>query len=144
MKSESIGTRAVSSSSICNQADKRSGFTLLEALVALTLLLAFVSVLVPYLFHARRIMDNSEPRIAAQILLRTLLNAPFDRSHLANAVRAGELNGLHWRIVAKSMAAEDVSSRNSQPWTAYRIAASVSWGAGQSVTAETVRLAKSE
>jgi len=144
MKSESIGTPAAFSSSPCNQADKRSGFTLLEALVALTLLLAFVSVLVPYLFHARRIMDNSEQRIAAQILLRTLLNAPFDRSHLANAVRAGELNGLHWRIVAKSMAADNAPSRNSRSWTAYRVAASVSWGIGQSVAAETVRLAKSE
>ncbi len=145
MKSESIGTRAAFSSNPCNQADKRSGFTLLEALVALALLLAFVSVLVPYLFHARRIMDNSEQRIAAQILLRTLLNAPFDRSHLANnAVRVGELNGLHWRIVAKSMTADDASSRNSHSWTAYRIAATVSWDVGQSVTAETVRLAKSE
>jgi type II secretory pathway pseudopilin PulG len=144
MKSESIGTRAAFSSNPCNRADKRSGFTLLEALVALTLLLAFVSVLVPYLFHARRIMDNSEQRIAAQILLRTLLSAPFDRSHLANVVRAGELNGLHWRIVAKPMPAEDAPPRNPQSWTAYRIAASVSWGIGQSVTAETVRLAKSE
>src|ERR1700739_2188980 len=144
MKSESIGTRAAFSSNPCNQADKRSGFTLLEALVALTLLLAFVSVLVPYLFHARRIMDDSEQRIAAQILLRTLLNAPFDRSHLANAVHAGELNGLHWRIVAKSMAADDAPPPNSESWAAYRIAASVSWGVGQSVTAETVRLAKSE
>ena len=144
MKSESTGTRAEFSSSPCNQADKRSGFTLLEALVALTLLLGFVSVLGPYLFHARRIMDNSEQRIAAQILLRTLLNAPFDRSHLANADRAGELRGLHWHIVAKPMAADDAPSASAQSWTAYRVAASVSWGVGQSVAAETVRLAKSE
>jgi prepilin-type N-terminal cleavage/methylation domain-containing protein len=144
MKSESIGTRAAFSSSPCDQADKRSGFTLLEALVALALLLAFVSVLGPYLFHARRIMDNSEQRIAAQILLRTLLNAPFDRSHLANADRAGELNGLRWHIVAKPVAAGDAPSAASQSWTAYRVAASVSWGARQSVSAETVRLAKSK
>jgi type II secretory pathway pseudopilin PulG len=144
MKCESIGTRAAFSSNPRDQVDKRSGFTLLEALVALTLLLAFVSVLGPYLFHARRIMDNSEQRIAAQILLRTLLNAPFDRSHLANADRAGELNGLHWRIFAKPMAVDDAPSRTAQSWTAYRVAASVSWGAGQSVSAVTVRLAKSE
>jgi type II secretory pathway pseudopilin PulG len=144
MNCESIGTRAAFSSSPCDQVDKRSGFTLLEALVALTLLLAFVSVLGPYLFHARRIMDDSEQRIAAQILLRTLLNAPFDRSHLANADRAGELNGLHWRIVAKPMAVDDAPPRASQSWTAYRVAASVSWGAGQSVSAVTVRLAKLE
>jgi prepilin-type N-terminal cleavage/methylation domain-containing protein len=144
MKSGSIGIRAAFSSSPGNQVEKRSGFTLLEALVALAVLLAFVSVLVPFLFHARRIMDNSERRIAAQILLRTLLSAPFDRSHLANAVRTGELNGLHWRIVAKPLAADDAPSNNSRSWTVYRIAASVSWGIGQSVAAETARLAKSE
>jgi Tfp pilus assembly protein PilV len=144
MRCESIGTQAAFSSSPCNQVDERSGFTLLEALVALTLLLAFVSVLVPYLFHARRIMDNSEQRVAAQILLRTLLSAPFDRSHLANADRAGELNGLRWHIVAKAIAADDASPNNSQLWNAYRISASVSWGVGQRVSAETVRLAKSE
>jgi Prokaryotic N-terminal methylation motif len=144
MKSESIGTRAAFSSSRRARIDKRSGFTLLEALVALTLLLAFVSVLGPYLFHARRILDHSEQRIAAQILLRTLLNAPFDRSHLVNADRAGELNGLHWHIVARPWALEDVPSGTSMSWTAYRVTASVSWGVGQSVTAETVRLAKSQ
>jgi type II secretory pathway pseudopilin PulG len=144
MKSESIGTQAAFSPTPCPRIDKRSGFTLLEALVALTLLLAFVSVLGPYLFHARRIMDNSEQRVAAQILLRTLLNAPFDRSHLANADRAGELNGLHWHIVVKPLAVDDAPSGTSTSWSPYRVAASVSWGVGQRVTAETVRLAKSE
>ena len=144
MRSESIGTPAAFSSSCCGQGDKRSGFTLLEALVALTLLLMFVSVLVPYLFHARRIMDHAEKRMAAQILLRTLINAPFDRSHLANAVRGGELEGLHWRIVARPIAVDIAPSDAAHSWTAYRVAASVSWGAGQSVAAETVRLAKSQ
>jgi prepilin-type N-terminal cleavage/methylation domain-containing protein len=144
MKSESIGIRAAFSSSPSNQVEKRSGFTLLEALVSLAVLLVFVSVLVPFLFHARRIMDSSERRIAAQVLLRTLLSAPFDRSHLANAVRSGELNGLHWRIVAKPLVADVASSNNSQSWIEYRIAARVSWGIGQSVAAETARLAKSE
>ena len=144
MRSESIGTPAAFSSSCDNRADKRSGFTLLEALVALTLLLMFVSVLVPYLFHARRIMDHAENRMAAQILLRTLVNAPFDRSHLANAVRGGELEGLHWRIVASPIAVGIPPSDAAHPWTAYRVAASVSWGDGNRVAAETVRLAKSQ
>jgi hypothetical protein len=134
----------VFSSSRNSLGDKRSGFTLLEALVALTLLLMFVSVLVPYLFHARRIVDHAENRIAAQILLRTLINAPFNRSHLANVVRGGELDGLHWRIVASPMAVDIVPSDAAHSWTAYRVAVSVSWGHGQRVAAETVRLAKSQ
>jgi hypothetical protein len=77
----------------------------------------------------------------AQILLRTLLNAPFDRSRLANATRSGEFNGLHWRIVATPMAIDGTASGN-QSWSAYRVAASVFFGAGQIVSAETVELSK--
>ena len=55
-----------------------AGFTLFEALVALALVLAFVEVLGPHLFHARRIMANSEGRVAAQVLLRSLVDAPFE------------------------------------------------------------------
>jgi prepilin-type N-terminal cleavage/methylation domain-containing protein len=141
MRSASTGTPAASSSSRCDCGDKRAGFTLIEALVAMALVLAFVAVLGPYLFHARRIMDNGERRMQAQILLRTLLNAPFDRSQLANAARSGEFNGLQWRIVTTPMAIEATRS-GTRPWTAYRVAASVSFGAGQIVTAETVELAK--
>jgi hypothetical protein len=82
-------------------------------------------------------------KLEAQILLRTLFNAPFDRSHLANAVRSGEFNGLHWRIVATPMVI-DATPSGTQSWTPYRVAASVSFGAGQIVTAETVELAKSQ
>jgi prepilin-type N-terminal cleavage/methylation domain-containing protein len=142
MRSVSTGTPAACASSRCD-CDRRAGFTLIEALVAMALLLAFVATLGPYLFQARRIMDKAERRIEAQILLRTLLNAPFDRSHLANAARSGEFNGLQWRIVATPMAADATTSLN-QSWTAYRIAASVSFGAGQIVAAETVELAKSQ
>lgn len=142
MRSVSTGTLAAFLSSRCDN-DKRAGFTLIEALVAMALVLAFVATLGPYLFHARRIMDNGERRIQAQILLRTLLNAPFDRSHLANATRSGDFNGLQWRVVATPMAI-DTTPSSAQSWTAYRIAASVSFGTGQIVSAETVELAKSQ
>jgi len=120
-----------------------AGFTLFEALVALALVLAFVEVLGPYLFHARRIMVNSEGRVAAQGLLRSLVDAPFDRSQLANVSRGGETAGLRWRIVTQPMTTSATPSRG-QPWTAFRVIASVSSGGGQVITAETVRLAKSE
>jgi prepilin-type N-terminal cleavage/methylation domain-containing protein len=142
MRFVSTGTPAACSSSRCDY-DRRGGFTLIEALVAMALLLAFVAALGPYLFHARRIMDNAERRMKAQILLRTLLNAPFDRSHLANAARSGEFNGLQWHIVATPMAV-DATPSPDRSWTAYRIAASVSFGAGEIVAAETVELAKSQ
>jgi prepilin-type N-terminal cleavage/methylation domain-containing protein len=74
MRFVSTGTPVASSSSRCD-CDKRAGFTLIEALVAMALLLAFVAALGPYLFHARRIMDNAERRMKAQILLRMAVDA---------------------------------------------------------------------
>jgi Tfp pilus assembly protein PilV len=143
MKFASIGTRAASQSTPGEPQDSRAGFTLFEALVALALILAFVEVLGPYLFHARKIMVNSEGRVAAQVLLRSLLEAPFDRSQLANVSRGGETAGLRWRIVTEPLAIDATPSRGQQPWTAFRVIASVSSG-GQVITAETVRLAKLE
>jgi hypothetical protein len=143
MKFASIGSRAASPSRPADRRKNRAGFTLFEALVALALVLAFVEVLSPYLFHARRIMVNAEGRVAAQVLLRSLLDAPFDRSQLANVSRSGETAGLRWRIITERLTVGDTRSRE-EPWTAFRVKASVSSGGGQVITAETVRLAKSE
>src|SRR6266536_2901417 len=138
MRSASTGTPAASRSS--PREGRRAGFTLLEALVALALVLAFAAALGPYLFQARRIMVNAEGRVAAQILLRSLLAAPFDRRSLANAARDGETAGLRWRIVTQPMAIDGMSTAERPSWLAYRVIASVSWGPGQVVSAETVRL----
>lgn len=143
MKFASIGSRAASPLRPGDRRKSCAGFTLFEALVALALVLAFVEVLSPYLFHARRIMVNAEGRVAAQILLRSLLDAPFDRSQLANVARGGETAGLRWRIVTEPLTVGAPPSRG-EPWTAFRVKASVSSGGGQVITAETVRLAKSE
>jgi prepilin-type N-terminal cleavage/methylation domain-containing protein len=143
MRSASTGLRAVLRSRRADAPTRsRGGFTLLEALVALALILSFASVLGPYLFHARQIMTNAEGRVAAQVLLRTLLDAPFDRSQLANASREGDADGLHWRIATEPVAIDTGGTHPS--WKAVRIVASVSSGGGQVISAETVRLAKPE
>src|ERR1700761_3193442 len=97
MKSASIGSPGASRSRRSGRKDE-AGFTLLEALVALALALAFAEVLGPHLWQARRIMDGAQSRAAAHILLRSLLDAPFDRYALAKASRSGETGGLHWQI----------------------------------------------
>src|SRR5258707_14358888 len=61
MKFASIGTPAASRSRR-DVSKGQAGFTLLEALVALALVLAFAAVLGPHLSQARRIMDHAEGR----------------------------------------------------------------------------------
>jgi hypothetical protein len=137
-----------------------AGFTLLEALVALALVLAFAATLVPYLYQARRIMVGVDGRIAAQVLLRSLLDAPFDRSMLVDTSREGETAGLRWRITAEPLliSLASIAPRPKIPpepgqkeaaperpnWTTFRVIASVSWGPGMSVSAETVRLGRAK
>src|SRR4029077_15276656 len=70
-------------------ARRSGGFTLIEALVALALVLAFAAALTPHLFQSRRIVADADSRVAAHVLLRTLLDAPFDRANLAQATREG-------------------------------------------------------
>jgi prepilin-type N-terminal cleavage/methylation domain-containing protein len=138
---------------------RRSGFTLIEALVALTLVLAFAAVLGPFLFHARRITTNADGRVAAQILLRALLEEPLDPTGLATLSHEGETAGLRWRIAAEPSAIRATLPRQSPPpratgapgsppqrpnWAAYRVTASVSWAQGESISGETVRLGKAE
>jgi Prokaryotic N-terminal methylation motif len=173
MRFASTGTRAASRL-LRRRGRARAGFTLLEALVALALLVAFAATLGPYLFHARRIMAGVDDRIAAQVLLRSLLDAPFDRETPVRASRAGEAGGMRWRILAEPIAIypkpaarrqispeqrqgeqqqsgqQQSGQQQKEPaappiiWTTFRVVASVSWAPGRSVSAETVRLGKSD
>ena len=83
---------------------------LLEALVALALVLAFAGVLGPLLFQARRIMSDADSRVAAQALLRSLIDAPLDRAAVANRVRQGNTAELDWRISVTPMSVDSASS----------------------------------
>jgi prepilin-type N-terminal cleavage/methylation domain-containing protein len=158
MRSTSTGIRAALRL-LRKATRKRAGFTLIEALVALALVLSFAAVLGPYMFHARRIVSGVDDRIAAQILLRSLVDAPFERSTAPNPMREGSTAGLQWRITEEPMfvesmqpALERMSSRQEQnepaaeqpSWKAFRVIASVSWGPGSSISAETLRLGRVE
>ena len=138
MKFASIGTPAASRSP--RDGSGQAGFSLLEALVALAVILAFAGVLGPHLSQARRIMADADSRVAAQVLLRSLLDAPFDRSSLVNASSEGETAGLQWRVVSEPTAAATPDASKRPNWLAFRVMASVMWGSGQVITAETIRL----
>jgi len=113
-------------------------------LVALAVVLAFAVVLGPHLSQARRIMADADGRVAAQVLLRSLLDAPFDRSGLANVSRDGETAGLRWRVASEPVPAAAPRAADRPNWQAFRVTASVVWGADQVITAETIRLRRAQ
>jgi prepilin-type N-terminal cleavage/methylation domain-containing protein len=143
MKFASIGTPAASRSHR-DRGGRQRGFTLLEALVALALVLTFAATLGPHLSQARRIVDHAEGRVAAQVLLRSLLDAPFDRSRLAKASRNGETNGLRWSIVTEPVLTAAPGAPDRQRWLPYRLSATVVWGSDQMIAADTIRLGRPE
>jgi len=102
--------------------------------------LAFSAALTPHLFQSRRIVANADSRVAAHVLLRALLEAPFDRGNLAQSTREGALDGLRWRVVTAPLPATAAGS----DWSAYRVVASVAWGREQMISAETVRLGQAK
>ena len=148
MKFASTGTPAASRLRRDGCESGQAGFTLFEALVSLALILAFAGVLGPSLSQARRIMAHADGRVAAQVLLRSLLDAPFDRTALPNVSRDGETGGLRWRIIAAPVAgavpvagaAPGTSDKAS--WSAFHLKASVAWAGGHSISAETIRLGR--
>lgn len=130
--------------------DRRAGFTLIEALVALAVIVAFAGALGPHLFHARRILTAGNGRVTADLLLRSLIQAPFDRSGETGA-REGAAGGLRWRVAVEPIfldtpvfndPAPPKEAKDARKWTAYRVNARVVWGGGQTIAAETIRLAK--
>ena len=153
MRSGSIGTPAASPSE-CNDGTRRqAGFTLIETLVALSLLLSFAAVLAPLLFQARHIFMQGQGEIRAQLLLRSLLETPFDRSKPATGVREGNRAGLHWRVDVEPFVA-DTGSFEAAPAKSgtvqlpnlalFRVSADVSWGLGQAIAAEALQLGQGE
>jgi len=134
----------VGSLSVDNSRKRRSGFTLLEALVALTLVAIFTAVLGHFLLQARSIVSDAGTRIAAQDLLRSLLDNPLPRPTLTRSWQAGESNGLRWRLVTQPFAALPRDRTERSIWIPFRVTASVSWASGPTVTAETVRLGRLE
>lgn len=115
----------------------------MEALVALALLLAFAAAIGPLMFQARAMLANGDRRLAAHVLLRSLLEAPFDRRRPALA-REGETNQLRWRIVAEPVFVPVLPPRKGAAWAPARVTVTVSWAPGQVVSAETLRLVRAE
>jgi prepilin-type N-terminal cleavage/methylation domain-containing protein len=148
MRFASIGTPEASRSARRERlAMRSSGFTLIEALVALALLVAFVAVSGPLMFQSRRILARGDGEVRAELLLRSVLNTP--ERPMGAGVREGQDDGFLWRVTIEPAIEETApppTSADAPPyrWSLYQVVARVSWGAGKVLTARALRLGKAE
>jgi len=128
---------------------RKAGFTLIEALVSLSLVLAFAGGLGSLLFQSRQIFVGAHGQTRADILLRSLLQRPFDNAKPELGLREGESGGFHWQVEVEPYVSDmgdlepaprSSKASKSPKWTLFHITANVRWGAGHEIAADTLRL----
>jgi len=125
---------------------RESGFTLIEVLVALTILAISLTILFSVFGHSLARHAETQSRMAARAVASSLLA----QAEAANFLSPGETTGsiqpdLSWRL--KVIPYGSQKDQESWPGTAVEISATVTWGdhgAGQTLTLSTLRLLPKE
>ena len=123
------------------RANSQSGFTLIEVLVALTILsislAALLAIFLQGLDRARESSNEESARVLAQSLLSQAKAAP----NLAFGTSAGTINALHWSTEIEPYGSP--ADRNAWRAIPAQIVATVSWrgdGGLRSVRLSTLKL----
>lgn len=114
---------------------RQRGFSLLELMVALTILALSLGVLYESAGTSVRIAQTSERQTAAWLLARSVLDAQATIP-AGGAQGAGDDGGFHWEYTAQPA---DQDPKTVEQFPLYRVEVVVTWPAGSDVS--TVRLA---
>jgi general secretion pathway protein I len=119
----------------------QSGFTLIEVLVALTILSISMAVLLAIFLQGLDRARESSNEAAARVLAQSLLTQAKASPNLAFGASAGKINGLTWRTqILPYGTAADRTAWQANP---AQIVTTVSWrgdGGQRSVSLSTLRL----
>jgi general secretion pathway protein I len=121
-------------------ASHRSGFTLVEIIVALAILALSLDVILPAISDALWRTGEAEAQAEAASLARSLLAEAGTAVTLSNGAAAGQFeNGFRWRLQVTTYG----SAGQTMPVRAYEVVAEVSWDdprGERSVALTTLRL----
>jgi general secretion pathway protein I len=120
--------------------DPRSGFTLIEALVALAVIaisLAAIGSLVAGSVRATLVVDD---RLSVLETARSVLTALPDREQIALGKLTGQIGENHWRIDVLPFTADFVDPDRGSQWTPQAIVIRVESPMGDTLRLDTVRL----
>jgi general secretion pathway protein I len=116
---------------------RESGFTLVEALVALFVIVAMTVILYRGLSSGTRLADRAEGTEAALLVAKARLAALGIETPLAEGETEGSEGGIAWRTSVRPY--EEVTPPASA-LSAYWVSVTVSWQQRASVEPQTLRL----
>lgn len=122
------------------------GFTLLEVLIALTILGVALTVLFGIFGHSLSRSRETQSRLEARALATSLLAQVRNAPRLAFGERSGHLrSGLDWNVVVRRYGGD--ADVQAWPAAAARVTATVRWGdrgPGQTLSLSTLKLLPKE
>ena len=116
------------------------GFTLLESLVALTVLMIALSAIAGLSESSLRTGISVERRVAEIEKARQILASLPSRGALANLNQSGEMAGYLWRLDAKPFRADFVDPRAQTRWMPETIVLTVEGPSGAKLSFDIIRL----
>lgn len=117
-----------------------SGFTLLETLVALTVLAIALTSLFEAHSSALRATGASEDTARARLLAETLLGETIGNWHGGAASRSGHDGRFSWQVDIGPANASWAALKSEAGWRLYRIDVRVAWNANRRVALSTLKL----
>jgi general secretion pathway protein I len=128
------------------QSDKRpepTGFTIIEALVALVVIAVSLAAIGSVIAGNVRNTELVEERLALEQAARALLTALPDRGELAPGESRGEVADARWRMDVLPFAADFVVTDTATPWVPQDVVLRLQSRTGAVLRVDTVRLRRS-
>lgn len=122
----------------------RSGFTLIEVLVALAIIAVSLSGIGSLVATSVRGTRSLDQRIALLETARAIMNGLPSRGDLAPGNFSGEMAGHRWRVDVLPFIADFVDPRQQPAWLPQTVLITVQSATGQVFRLSTVRLRKNE
>jgi len=117
-----------------------SGFTLIEALVALAVLATGVAAICQLGFSTLAAARHTETRLALTGVARKAYAALPERRALGDGAIAGKIDGASWRMVSTPFPFASPGAPPSPTWTPQAVRLIVAGPSGGQIVIDTIRL----
>ena len=118
------------------------GFTLVESLVALTIMMILLSAIGGLSASSLRTGRYVERHVAEMENAQQILAGLPGRDELANRTQSGEMAGYRWRLDAKPFSDAFLAPRGQTPWTPETIVLTIQGPGGAPLSFDMIRLVR--